>query len=207
MNISDDLDFIYPVLNRFVPFTREHLDGEPEPSMEECENAVLKLSKHFKSYQDWYNFFFELAEEYDLSELEHLLIAGKKLFPNSSIFYACYVELWLELGGGDKNIELAFKDIEKAIIIDPKNPNLYVLRGILKYFFDVLRQENRGNKYEDLQKALELDPKCSNAYEAIADYKKLEGKNKEALENYKKVLLYGNEEQKDDAAFFINQLK
>ncbi|TAH17641.1 MAG: hypothetical protein EAZ08_13340 [Cytophagales bacterium] len=206
MNISDDLDFIYPVLNRFVSFTREHLDGEPEPSMEECENAVLKLSKHFKSYQDWYNFFFELAEEYDLSELEHLLIAGKKLFPNSSIFYACYVELSLHLGISER-ADIAFKNIEKAIMIDPENPNLYVLRGIMKQVFKVVKNENRGDKYEDWQKAIELDPRCVNAYETIAGHKKLEGKNKEAIENYKKVLLYGNEEQKGDAAFFINQLK
>ncbi|KAG8187871.1 hypothetical protein JTE90_002416 [Oedothorax gibbosus] len=104
----------------------------------------------------------------------------EKNFPKCSESFFLYAQMLTELGEFEK-AESYFK---KAGDLDPKDPNVYVHRGILALQW----KEDVATALEHLNKAIEMDEKCQFGYETLGSIEIQRGRLSRGLELFQKAI-------------------
>jgi tetratricopeptide (TPR) repeat protein len=180
-----------------------NIEKDPEP--EEYEKVIKELAAINKTYGQWIQCFNYLSQTYGADELNPLLLAGRRIFPQMAVFYVCAVHVKYEEGIGRMNesqIQTLSDEIEKGVELEPNNPEVFVLRAIFKHF-----EGDAIEKYNDLDRALTLDNKYAEAYYSRGLYYMLDSKIEQAVDDLEKAFEYGNKKQKKEAEHSLLQLK
>lgn len=89
--------------------------------------------------------------------------------PKSAEYHRLLGTLYGQVIPGNLGLALKYgrrvlEELDRAVALDPKNSDVYVSRGIGKYYLPAMFGGGAEAAIEDLRKAIELDPKNDQAY-------------------------------------------
>ena len=108
--------------------------------------------------------------------------------PKSAEYHRLLGALYAQAIPGNLGLALKYgpktkDELERAVTLDPKNPDAYLSRGIGKHYLPPMLGGGSDAALEDIRKALELDPKSDQAWLWQGIVLRKANRNREARES------------------------